>query len=237
MNTSDKVVCVDDTPVPTFHDAPLYSYRFPNGMIKKGEVYCVERVIELRCTGLILVGKPILQNVRNQGWVEVGWNSKRFRLLNNSHCREAHNADAECVRETPMPSVVPRVLRHWETPGVNASVGMMLVAGNAHAVRNCRMTPLRHRSLLTTLVPPSGVDLVCLNRIAPTALPCVGWQVPQFFDACGRWDRIRPVTPQPLDGNAVTPGAGATFPLPFRRRSPHSGAALSSGRGSLLTYE
>jgi hypothetical protein len=96
MNTfkpNDKVVCIDATPIPI--GAPNNSYqdfKFPNGYIEEGTVYCVRSVIMGRCSGesLDIVGPYVLLNNN-----PVPWNGQRFRKLERNKekmKRKAENA-------------------------------------------------------------------------------------------------------------------------------------------------
>jgi hypothetical protein len=84
FNTSDKVVCVDDTPIPSDKRFTVGGYRFPGGMIKKGVVYVVSGMIYHPNTGrwgVCLVGHPVMGEAFNGGYQEAGWSPNRFRLF------------------------------------------------------------------------------------------------------------------------------------------------------------
>ncbi len=78
FNISDKVVCIDDTP-----GVRPYQYHYPNGFVKKGQVYCVESVLEYRFTegvllSLFIVGCPRFWKVTG---ANIPWAARRFRKL------------------------------------------------------------------------------------------------------------------------------------------------------------
>lgn len=148
MNISDKVVCVDDTPIPTQRKSTIHDYWMPDGMIRKGEVYCVSGVIHHPTTGLtgiVIVGKPLMGRGADGSFSkETGWSPHRFRKLGEVRLSNSHSRVVRKPVLLPAPvresehSVVPRVLARTVIPGVNAPIGMALVAGIAPAVRNCR---------------------------------------------------------------------------------------------------
>ena len=79
MESGDKVVCIDATPLPNFapRDCELSDFVFPGGYIEEGCIYCVESVYEDNGKyGVILVGKKIYYHDQ-----EIGWLSSRFRKV------------------------------------------------------------------------------------------------------------------------------------------------------------
>ena len=83
MNSGDKVVCVDSTPMPMVapRDCDLTEFSFPDGFLEEGKVYCVQESVykDDGFYSLYIVGMRIIF----RGKV-VGWCSDRFRKLENS---------------------------------------------------------------------------------------------------------------------------------------------------------
>lgn len=78
---SDKVVCINDTKVPS-HSGEVGDYEFPDGYIEKGIVYVVNGfVTNTPHVGLRLVG---LRCLSAKLGTELGWSTTRFRLLNEA---------------------------------------------------------------------------------------------------------------------------------------------------------
>lgn len=91
FEANDKVLCVDDSPFPVHDptDTPLNSYRFREGFVKKGEVYCVTGT-DRQGKGLYLAGKAILL-----GRISIPWASSRFlRMDGRKSQRRRHDREA-----------------------------------------------------------------------------------------------------------------------------------------------
>jgi len=82
---NDKVVCIDDTPIPNFLppgvSAAFHDFTFPNGGIKEGGIYCILDCISSNDGGdkVYLVGKPVYLNGE-----EASWCSVRFRKIDQA---------------------------------------------------------------------------------------------------------------------------------------------------------
>ena len=80
LRPSDKVVCIDATPIPakSGKGRTILDFVLPFGFVEEGKVYCVEsaRVRHDLTLELGLVGKPIIVDGR-----DVFWNSARFRWV------------------------------------------------------------------------------------------------------------------------------------------------------------
>lgn len=78
---SDKVVCINDTPISQFDGSSRLGYSLPGGMIKKGMIYVISGFTQSRPAGtfkgVAIVGKPVF---RGSG-PDLGWHPNRFRLI------------------------------------------------------------------------------------------------------------------------------------------------------------
>ncbi len=103
FHPNDKVVCVNDDFRASVFGVPAERFDFPQGVPRKGQVYCVHAVFPAYhgTQGLELCGLPIFTAGH-----ESGWNSSRFRKVqpeNQSQRTTREQQQAKPIRVIILP--------------------------------------------------------------------------------------------------------------------------------------
>ena len=111
FQANDKVVCINDDPLPLRPSGfRCRDFTLPGGLVKQGDIYCV-RGVHLTSDGqlgLFLVGKPVFV-----GGEEVAWHHARFRKIEPSEAKPEKNKKLADIAEhlRNQPRITPEEMR------------------------------------------------------------------------------------------------------------------------------